>query len=419
MVKKVEEEAIKHRIWRFLCIFAGINSYNSDMIHNIFYSWQSDLPEENNKAYIGSCLHKALSKIKEDKNFSLEYVIDRATSKRIGTIDIAQTIFNKINTAKLFVADVSIINHQSRKNRKTPNPNVLIELGYAVRTIGWENVICIFNTKYGNPEDLPFDIRNRRLLLYNSKDDKSILINDLCHIIKGSDKMRVPSDIIRDFYNAKIYTSLFQLISDVHKMLFGYEDGTTIKNINKTLNLQQKDVFKKLSNCTLLGFQLFKSYQSIITELRSQLEKILTIRQFNDIYYVPLVEIIDTLKLHDKALNRWIETDELRQVSDNNRFSLLSNASCSKDLPYRFVLLQKLEGERDYGRIVDFGDIIKKKHQEALLHSFKLTEKTLNFYSGFTCELLKSINKWIDNNGGEFILDETELEYNPAVLKQC
>jgi hypothetical protein len=131
------------------------------------------------------------------------------------------------------------------------------------------------------------------------------------------------------------------------------------------------------------------------------------------------VEIIDTLKLHDKALNRWIETDELRQVSDNNKFSLLSNTSCSKDLPYRFVLLQKLEGERDYGRVVDFGDIIKKKHQEALLHSFKLTEKSLNFYSGFTYELLKSINKWIDNNGGEFILDETELEYNPAVLKQC
>ena len=67
---------------------------------------------------------------------------------------------------------------------------------------------------------------------------------------------------------------------------------------------------------------------------------------------------------------------------------------------------------------MDFGDIIKKKHQEALLHSFKLTEKSLIFYSGFAYELLKSINKWIDNNGGEFILDETELEYNPAALKQ-
>lgn len=41
------------------------------MIHNLFYSWQSDLPEENNKAFIGSCLRKALSKIKEDKNFSV------------------------------------------------------------------------------------------------------------------------------------------------------------------------------------------------------------------------------------------------------------------------------------------------------------------------------------------------------------
>lgn len=89
---------------------------------------------------------------------------------------------------------------------------------------------------------MPFDIRNRRLLLYNSEDDKSVLINDLCQIIRGSDKMRVPSDVIRDFYNAKIYTSLFQLISDVHKMLFGYEDETTIKNINKTLSLQQKDI---------------------------------------------------------------------------------------------------------------------------------------------------------------------------------
>ena len=389
------------------------------MIHNIFYSWQSDLPEENNKAFIGSCLRKALSKIKEDKNFSLEYVIDRATSKRIGTVDIAQTIFNKINNAKLFVADVSIINHRSRKYRKTPNPNVLIELGYAVRTIGWANVICVFNTKYGHPEDLPFDIRNRRLLLYNSEDDKSVLINDLCQIIRGSDKMLVPSDIIRDFYNAKIYTSLFQLVSDVHKMLFGYEDGTTVKNISKTLNLQKKDIVKKLSNCTLLGFQLFKSYQPIINDLRSQLEKILTIRQFNDIYYVPLVEIIDTLKLHDKALNRRLETDELKLVSDNNdRFSLLSNSSCSKDLPCRFVLLHKFERKKNYGRVVDFGDIIKKKHQEALLHSFKLTEKSLIFYSGFAYELLKSINKWIDNNGGEFILDETELEYNPAALKQ-
>jgi len=63
------------------------------------------------------------------------------------------------------------------------------------------------------------------------------------------------------------------------------------------------------------------------------------------------------------------------------------------------------------GRVVDYGDIKRIDHQKALLHSFRLTEKSLVFYSEFLQTLLASINRWIDNNGGEFILDETELEY--------
>ena len=382
------------------------------MIHSIFYSWQSDLPESDNKQYIGTCLQDALSKIKKSMDFSIEYVIDRATSKRIGTIDIAQTIFNKINIAKLFIADVSIINHRTKKYRKTANPNVLIELGYAARTIGWENVICIFNTKYGNPEDLPFDIRNRRLLLYNSDNDKSVLANDLTYVIKESENARVPSDVIRDYYNAPIYTLLLRLVSDAHKMLFDYDEGTTKKNISKTLNLQKEDIITKLANKTLLGFQLFKSYPTVVSELRIQLEKILSIRQLNDIYYIPLVEIIDTLKLHDKALGRRFNTDILEMMSVNNdEFNITRNSISHDGLSYRFVLVRNLGKKSGLGRVVDYGDVIREDHQKALLHSFKLPEKCVSFYSGFLHELITSINKWIDYNGGEFILDETELEY--------
>lgn len=382
------------------------------MIHSIFYSWQSDLPESDNKQYIGTCLQDALAKSKKRNNFSLEYVIDRATSKRIGTIDIAQTIFNKINIAKMFVADVSIINNRTRKYRKMVNPNVLIELGYAVRTIGWENVICIFNTKYGNPEDLPFDIRSRRLLLYNSDYDKSVLTNDLTYVIKESENARVPSDVIRDYYNAPIYTLLLRLVSDAHKMLCDYEEGTTKKNISETLDLQKKDITYKLANKTLLGFQLFKSYPTVVSELKLQLEKVLSIRQYNDIYYVPLVEIIDNLKLHDKALARWINTDILELISDkNDEFCIIRNSISHDGLPSRFVLIHNLERKSGLGCVVDYGDIIRKDHQKALLHSFRLPEECVPFYSGFLHELITSINKWIDNNGGEFILDETELEY--------
>lgn len=383
------------------------------MIHSIFYSWQSDLPESDNKSYIGSCLSKALTKLKRKNEFTVEFVIERATNNRIGTIDIAQTIFNKINNAKLLIADVSIINYRCRKYRKTPNPNILVELGYAVRTIGWENIICVFNTKYGNPEDLPFDIRNRRLLLYNSDEEKSLLINDLCHIIKESNNTQVPSDTIRDYYNSKLYTSLFNLISDCYKTLFGYQKGISRDGINRVLNLNEKDIKEKLSNQSLLGFQLFKSYPKVIKELEIQLEKILIIRQYNDNYYVPLVHIIDTLKLHDKLLNRKFNVSKTELVSKNENcdWALMHNIKI-EELPYRFVLLRKIKNNADLGCVIDFGDIIRDDMQKELLHSFKLSALNIEFFVNFYNRLISSINKWIENNGGEFILDETELEFN-------
>ena len=386
-------------------------------IHTIFYSWQSDLPETDNKSYIGSCLSKALKKLKKDVDFSIEYVIDRASNNKLGTIDIAQTIFNKINIANLLIADVSIINHKSRKYKKTPNPNVLIELGYGVRTIGWENIICIFNTKYGSPEDLPFDIRNRRLLLFNSDNDKSHLINDLYNIIKESKNAKVPSDIIRDYYNSKIYTSLFRLTSDCYKICFGYEKRMETKDINLILNLNEKSITQKLANQTFLGFQLFKSYTETINVLETQLEKILIIRQYNDNYYVPLVQIIDSLKLHDKYLNRKIKVENLKPISsiDSNDYTIFHKPQ-TENLPYRFILLKKIKGTSDLSIVIDFGDIIRSDFQMNLLNTFKISEYNIDFYLRFLKNIIYSINKWIDNNGGEFILDETELEYNPSIL---
>jgi len=381
--------------------------------HSIFYSWQSDLPETDNKSYIGYCLSKALTKLKKEVEYSVEYVIERATNNRIGTIDIAQTIFNKINNAKLFIADVSIINYRSKKYKKAPNPNILIELGYAVRTIGWENIICIFNTKYGKPENLPFDIRNRRLLLFNSDNDKSILIDNLYYIIKENHKTQVPSDIIRDYYNAKIYTSLFGLVSDCYKVFFGYNNGITTNGINQVLNLNKKEIIQKLNNQTFLGFQIFKSYPSVIKDLENLLDKILAIRQYNDNYYVPLVHIIDILKLHDKFLNRKMDVKKMEYVSNNeNSDYIILNNKSTESLPYRFILSHKIKGKKGLSIVIDSGDIIKIDFQKSLLHTFRLTVDNISFYLNFYIKLMSAINKWIDNNGGEFILDNTELEFH-------
>jgi hypothetical protein len=104
----------------------------------------------------------------------------------------------------LFIADISIINPNS-KERKTPNPNVLIELGYAIKKLGFKNTIFIFNNYYGNPNDLPFDIRQNRILQYffdgSNKDEvANSLIKDLTIAIMTIEKKSISSDKIEIVY---------------------------------------------------------------------------------------------------------------------------------------------------------------------------------------------------------------------------
>lgn len=91
--------------------------------------------------------------------------MDRDTLGLSGTPDIAMSIFAKIASADIFVADVSIVNHQDG-GRPTPNPNVLFELGFAVAELGWDNVVLVMNEFFGDPSVLPFDLRGRRIIVY-------------------------------------------------------------------------------------------------------------------------------------------------------------------------------------------------------------------------------------------------------------
>jgi hypothetical protein len=130
----------------------------------VFYSWQSDLPNTCNRGFIQSALENAAAAIKADDAVEVEPVIDRDTQGVPGAPDIASTIFAKITAADVFVADVSIVGRGDK--RATPNPNVLIELGYAFKALGHERVILVFNRAFGKIEELPFDLRMRRVLAY-------------------------------------------------------------------------------------------------------------------------------------------------------------------------------------------------------------------------------------------------------------
>ncbi|MDH6600043.1 putative nucleotide-binding protein [Myroides gitamensis] len=160
------------------------------MNYTIFYSWQSDLSNNHNRSFILSALEKASKIFSQDKKFNVDTVIDRDTYGLVGSPSIVESITGKIAKSDIFVCDISIINKE-QDGRKTPNPNVLYELGYASAILGWERIIMIQNTAYGNIEDLPFDLRGRRILQYSldetiesKKEEKDKLKNNLFNTFK-------------------------------------------------------------------------------------------------------------------------------------------------------------------------------------------------------------------------------------------
>jgi hypothetical protein len=93
--------------------------------------------------------------------------IDHDTEGLSGAPEIAATILRKIETCGVFVADVSFIGKTpqadpNKPEKLLPNPNVLLELGYASAKIGWERVVLVSNTAHGDPDKLPFDLKHRR-----------------------------------------------------------------------------------------------------------------------------------------------------------------------------------------------------------------------------------------------------------------
>ena len=136
------------------------------MTARIFYSWQSDIKAAACRTLIEDALELAIKQLAADDAVEVVPVIDRDTLGVPGSPDIGATIFSKIDSASVIVADVTIVGKVGE--RATPNPNVLVELGYALRALGGPNVLLVQNTAFGGPELLPFDLRQKRVAKYFS-----------------------------------------------------------------------------------------------------------------------------------------------------------------------------------------------------------------------------------------------------------
>ena len=144
------------------------------MRRKVFYAWQSSLPEETHRRFIKRCLQSACANPQELCPDVDELLVDQDTQGLPGSPAVAAAILEKIKGCDVFVADVSMTRADSQGGaRKTPNPNVMLELGYAVASRTWERVLCILNTATGSPEELPFDLRHHRIAKYELGPDRA------------------------------------------------------------------------------------------------------------------------------------------------------------------------------------------------------------------------------------------------------
>jgi hypothetical protein len=128
----------------------------------VFYAWQSDSPSRDNRNFIEAAIKAALDSIQKNGSIQASPRLDKDTKGVTGMPDIANTILEKIRASDVFVADISFVARTEGDKKLIPNPNVMIELGYALSELGWERIIIVLNDATGTTDDLPFDLKNRR-----------------------------------------------------------------------------------------------------------------------------------------------------------------------------------------------------------------------------------------------------------------
>jgi hypothetical protein len=148
------------------------------MPNYIFYSWQSDTENRIGRGFIQWALDRAIKALNADADVDpadRDLRADRDTINVSGMPPLADTIFGKIDRAVAFLSDLTHVATRT-KGQLSPNPNVLLEHGWALKSRGWGRMIGVMNTAMGHPDDhpLPFDLTHfKRPILFHCPADAS------------------------------------------------------------------------------------------------------------------------------------------------------------------------------------------------------------------------------------------------------
>ena len=151
----------------------------------VFWAWQSDIAGNVSRHLVRKALEGAIATLKIPQDIEEPPEAARREALHLdhdrkgvsGSPDLAATILAKIGEASVFIADVTPVGRTPpitaddgtlSNGKALMNPNVAIELGYAVAKHTDSRILMVLNTAFGTRDDLPFDIRHKAgPIIYN------------------------------------------------------------------------------------------------------------------------------------------------------------------------------------------------------------------------------------------------------------
>lgn len=370
---------------------------------NIFYSWQSDLPNNKNRSFIEQCIVKSCKNVSDSISEISDVAIESDSRGERGTPDLVDVIFSKIDACDIFICDISIINSES-EGRKVPNPNVLIELGYAAKKLGWNNIICLFNKEFADVEDLPFDIRSRKPIIYDTSQGNSQAKQKVTSILE-----RNIEDIYKFIISDKRYYAYTKrtldlgmqaILFDFGNLFFSNEGNAERFNYPRLLNSSFFDIEEYVDGLELLGFHLFKNIGLNIDEFTEFVKDEVNSFFLSESEKKILVKLIYNLREYKEFLN---DKNLEKIVNETPDYTIVAGHKMNEsNSPNSYLLLEKIDDEK---AVVRGGGEFYKEQVDYLLNSYRFPKEYIGIYARITGSIITLINEWIKETGDYFIVN--------------
>jgi hypothetical protein len=148
------------------------------MVYKIFFAFQMDTDDKFNKGFIQSAIEIAIEKFKKE---GVTIKLDFGFRGTPGTPLLIEEMLKKSYESDMVIVDLTFTSSKNWFNakkwsafgrefrildipneKKSSNPNVLLETGYAWAQKGYHRTLAVMNEAFGKPDELSVDLKGFR-----------------------------------------------------------------------------------------------------------------------------------------------------------------------------------------------------------------------------------------------------------------